>query len=172
MTRLYSYVGPPEIANSINADSERVQITSANGARKWIETSGTSALIVTFIVDADGRLWIADRQSEHVACARGEPVLSAGEMTLETDPESVDVTWATNQSTGYCPKPDSWSAVAAALDNAGIGHAGDFDLRCEFRRCSCGQINIVKNNVFECGVCSSELHRDWNLAPEKPQNTD
>jgi hypothetical protein len=166
---LYQYVGPPEIANAVNMNSHRVQIASCADVRRWIATSfpppnARNRETATFIVDENGHLWIADRRSEHVACARGGRVLSAGEITFEIVNDHVAATFVTNQSTGYCPQPESWSNVAAALDKAGIDRFDDFDARYEFRRCGCGQINIVKNGVFECSVCGAELPRDWNFA--------
>ena len=90
--------------------------------------------------------------------------MSAGEMQLETDASGdVFASYVTNQSTGYCPEVRSWTAVEQALDQAGIDHFGRFDLECEFRRCQCGQINIVKDDLYECGVCGSELPPVWNM---------
>jgi hypothetical protein len=122
-------------------------------------------LTVTFVVLGDG-LWVADRHSEHVACARGGPVLSAGEMTLELDRRrgSVEVVYVTNQSTGFCPEPESWGAVAAALDAAGIGHPGGFGAEMVFRRCPrCGATNIVKEGWFVCAMCGAALPAAWNF---------
>lgn len=159
--KLYKYVGPPEIAKSVNLSSSRTEVTCGGDVMRL--TSGRS-LTFTFIIDSQRTLWIADRQSEHVACARGGPVLSAGEITFEVSDGKAIATYITNQSTGYCPEPVSWSAVASALDRAGIEHYGRFDLACEFRRCDCGQINIVKDGVFECAVCGGELCKLWNFA--------
>ncbi len=164
MNRPYLYVGPPEIAAAADRNSARVKVTSA-GDLRYLSDDPTNMVTVTFVVDTDGDLWIADRRSEHGACARGGPVLSAGEMTFQIDSDDVDAAHVTNQSTGYCPEPESWAAVATALEDAGISHGNDFDMRCEFRRCVCGQINIVKNGVYECGVCEAELPFDWNLGP-------
>ena len=173
MSRLYRYVGPPEIAAAVSNCTARVRVLCADDVRQWYRSASPSvsprgdamdSTTATFIVDENGDLWIADRRSEHVACARGRPVLSAGEMTLEIGREDVEVSYVTNQSTGYCPEPKSWKAVASALDNAGIERPSDFTAGCEFRRCGCGQINIVKNGVYECGVCESELPSEWNLA--------
>ena len=36
---------------------------------------------ITFVIGVDGVLRVADRRSEHVACAGGGDVLSAGELT-------------------------------------------------------------------------------------------
>src|SRR5207245_3026844 len=118
----------------------------------------------TFIIDETGGLLIADRRSEHVACAGGRPVRSAGEMTFTVKTSGVSVAWVTNQSTGYCPEPDSWPAVEAALARAGIAAPDGFSQEFVFRRCPrCGSINIIKSGVFDCGVCSTPLPEEWNL---------
>ncbi len=68
-------------------------------------------------------------------------------------------------STGYCPEPESWPAVAAALDKAGIRHPNKFTRAFLFRRCeNCKQTNIVKEDNFTCAVCGTELNKEWNLA--------
>lgn len=69
-----------------------------------------------------------------------------------------------NQSTGYCPDPDSWSAVGAALDRAGVPHAGEFTEPVIFRRCpACGGRNLVKDDDFVCAVCGGDLPARWNF---------
>jgi hypothetical protein len=124
-------------------------------------------VIATFVVDASGELRIADRHSEHVACAGGQPVLSAGEITFEITADSVRVVGVSNQSTGYCPEPVSWPAVEWALQRAGLEAPTRFTLVCVFRRClRCDTINLVKEGVFECCVCGTELSREYNLQPE------
>lgn len=123
-----------------------------------------SSVIATFIIDVNGRLWIADRHSEHVQCARGQSVLSAGEMTFAVEKQEVEVVAVTNQSTGYCPEPDSWAAVSAALDRIALARLAGFTVAFIFRRCdACGTKNIVKDDWFECGVCLSPLSREWNF---------
>jgi hypothetical protein len=85
-------------------------------------------------------------------------------MTINVRPAEVRVTWVTNQSTGYCPEPDSWPAVQAALARAGIAAPEGFSQEFLFRRCPrCGSINIIKNGIFECGVCATLLPEEWNL---------
>ena len=70
-----------------------------------------------------------------------------------------------NQSTGYCPDPDSWPAVAVALDRIGLAHLGDFTHKVVFRRCpACGQLNIVRDGNFACAVCDSALPEYWNIS--------
>ena len=97
----------------------------------WKEDARSA--VATFVIDADGRRWIADRHSEHVQCARGGDVLSAGEMTFSLKGGAVAVVGVSNQSTGYRPEPESWPAVAAALDQAGLAHPGGFTAPFEFR---------------------------------------
>ena len=172
MSKLYPYVGPAHLAKHAASDSPRFRMASGAEVAEWMEkqreTASEGTLTVTFVVLADG-LWVADRHSEHVACARGAAVYSAGEMTFALDRRgrgrpSVEVVHVTNQSTGYCPEPESWPAVAAALDAAGIAHPGGFTAEMVFRRCpKCGSTNIVKDDWFECPVCGAELPRTWNF---------
>lgn len=76
------------------------------------------------------------------------------------------VTQISNQSTGYCPEPTSWATVAPALDRAGLPVPDDFTDVFGFRRCpDCGQINIVKDDHYACGVCGSRLPARWNIQP-------
>lgn len=168
MSKLYPYVGPSHLAQLANANSPRLHVLDNASLSKWVvnqpEGDSGDTLTVTFVVLPDG-LWVSDRHSEHVACARGAPVHSAGEMTFAVDRRrsSVEVVYITNQSTGYCPEPKSWAAVASALDAAGITHPGGFTAELIFRRCpTCGQINIVKDGWFECAVCGTGLPPEWN----------
>jgi hypothetical protein len=83
-------------------------------------------------------------------------------MFFAIDGGRVGVVEASNQSTGYCPEPESWTAVAAALDRIGVPHPGGFTLEIMFRRCpKCGERNMVKDGWFACGA---ELPKEWNLA--------
>jgi hypothetical protein len=119
---------------------------------------------VTFVVDDQGVLRVGDRHSEHVACAGGAPVLAAGEMTFRLAGRSISAVGVTNQSTGYCPEPESWAAVAEALNKAGIAGPAAYTTAFIFRRCEhCGQINLVKDAVFDCAVCGSALPAHWNV---------
>ena len=163
----YHYVGTSEILAALPEESSRVCIRSAGDVLVWIheteqpqEADGT--VISTFIIDTAGQLWINDRRSEHVLCAAGGNVLSAGEITF--DATSATVTAITNQSTGYCPEPASWSAVQKALNHAAILHPGDFTTSYIFRKCaSCGTKNIIKDDWFYCGVCDAKLPETWNF---------
>jgi len=165
---LYSYVGPNELKAFPSELTERCQVICWADVAEWmsktIPAQRKGSVVATFVVDSDGLLWIADRHSEHVACARGADVISAGEMTFEIDGGRVIVTDVTNQSTGYCPEPESWPVVAAALDKAGITHPDGFTRAFLFRLCkSCGQTNIVKEGNFTCAVCGNGLKQEWNF---------
>ena len=123
-------------------------------------------VIATFVIDDAGTLLIADRRSEHVACSGGRPVHSAGEMTFELAAPTVRVIGASNQSTGYCPEPESWPAVAAALTATGLAGPTGFHSPCVFRQCvACGYHTLVKDMAFECGVCGRELPAEYNCQP-------
>ena len=168
MPRLYQYVGPKGIAARVRTAPAGFPVNTAGDVLSWIHQTqprrGTRSITVTFVVDESGVLRIADRRSEHVACAGGRPVQSAGEITFSVSRGKVGVEWVTNQSTGYCPEPDSWPAVKEALDRAGIETPSGFSQEFQFRRCiRCGSINVVKDGSFVCGVCSAPLPLEWNL---------
>jgi hypothetical protein len=118
----------------------------------------------TFVVVLDGGLRLAPRRSEHVALAGGRDVLAAGEMTFVPAGSGWRVVEVINQSTGYCPDPDSWPAVGRALDRVGVRHPDDFTDKVIFRRCpACGERNIVRDNDFTCALCNSALPAQWNF---------
>lgn len=173
MARLYFYVGPEQIRARAIGAFPGTKIGSARDLENWLGSTGQrpnpeGLYVVTFVVDEQGRLRIADRGSEHVACAGGGPVLSAGEMFFRRSSDGAAVEEVSNQSTGYCPEPDSWPAVALALDRIGIPHPGRFTQEIVFRRCSsCGQRNIVKDGWFACGVCGAVLPEKWNFGDIK-----
>jgi hypothetical protein len=172
MRSTYRYVSPKKIAGRAPPVPAGVRVESPEDVRRWIRQTGQESgaaggVTATFVIDESGWLRIADRRSEHVACAGGRAVRSAGEVTFAVRPGSLSVTWVTNQSTGYCPEPASWPAVEAALARAAIAGPGGFSQEFVFRRCPrCGSINVVKEQVFECGVCSTPLPVEWNLDPE------
>jgi hypothetical protein len=168
--RLYLYVGPKKIADRVRTAPPGMRVTNIEDVLQWVrqtnqELDRSGCVTATCVVDEFGWLSIADRRSEHVACAGGRPVQSAGEMTFLVSGNTVSIVSATNQSTGYCPEPGSWSAIRAALERAGIEAPDGFSQAFVFRRCvRCGSINIVKDGVFECGVCSAGLPAEWNMA--------
>jgi len=163
----YEYVGPEEVRLAAQAEAAGFVVRSANDLAEWVrehQADGDAYGVgATFVVGLDGYVRVASRRSEHVACAGGAPVLSAGEMFFSTDQSPVVVA-VSNLSTGYCPEPESWGAVEAALDSAGIEHPGESTDAFAFRRCpSCGERNLVKDDYFVCAICDGELPADWNF---------
>ena len=89
---------------------------------------------------------------------------SAGEMFFLLTAAGVQVAEVSNQSTGFCPEPESWPAVAVALDRLGVPHPGRFTTEVLFRRCEqCGERNVVRDGWFVCGVCGADLPERWNF---------
>jgi hypothetical protein len=153
---------------AVRPGSEGRRIESPADLAAWLMTRGEDerAEPFTFVVDLGGTLRLAPRRSEHVACAGGASVLSAGEITFLRDQGRWTVSEVSNQSTGYCPDPDSWSAVGDALDEASLEHPGDFTDPVLFRRCpSCAERNLVKDDSFICAICGAELPVAWNFGP-------
>jgi hypothetical protein len=172
MTQLksYKYVGSSEIKLSVVNFPIGTVIRSIADLKNWIDnthdkkTISSGLVIATFVVDIYGNLRLADRQSEHVACAGGGAVLSAGELFISCDGNEFEISDATNQSTGYCPEIESWNYVETALNKIPIYHPSKFTTEFTFRRCChCSQINIIKNDVFVCSVCNSNLPDEWNF---------
>ena len=156
MARVYRYVGPEEVRRRVAGDPAGTPVRSA-GELPLDEH-------LTYVVTVDGLLRVAHRRSEHVACAGGGDVLAAGELLASRDASGIRVVDISNQSTGYCPDPDCWAAVADALDAAGIAHPSRFTAPIVFRRCeACGERNLVKDDWFECALCGAELPAAWNF---------
>jgi hypothetical protein len=168
VTRLYHYVGPAGILARATCHPAGVRIASAGDLLAWVRDTGQrpgpeGLVAATFVIDAHGDILLADRHAEHVACAGGGPVLSAGEMFLQVG-NDVEVAEVSNQSTGFCPEPGSWPAVAAALDRIGVTHPGRFTTEVVFRRCErCGERNVVKDGWFVCALCGADLPAGWNF---------
>ena len=159
MGRFYRYQGPQSIAQAVAAHPEGTPIRSVADFEQWIhhpehQTKRSGSVAATFVITQEGVLCLADRHSEHVACAGGQAVLSAGEIFFALGKERWEVSAVSNQSTGYCPEPASWSAIAAALDQIPLPHPGAFTHVFLFRRCSsCHQLNLVKDEIFLCALC-------------------
>ena len=155
--RVYSYVGPAEIP-AYGGEPQGFSVRSAEELADALDRLGSpEGCTLTFVVDAGGILLVADRHSEHVNCAGGQPVLSAGELTVARTSGGVEVTDLTNQSTGYCPEPDSWVALERAIPD-GVTRPDYWTMEFTFRRCpKCEAINIVKEGFFFCGVYDSVL---------------
>lgn len=165
---LYRFVGPRVIAKRGDGVARGTPIASPEDVLRWVTSNNEGRqsqgeAIATFVVNEAGTLLVADRHSEHVACAGNQPVRAAGEMCFVVGGASVTVTRISNQSTGYCPEPECWIGVVAALREAGLEPTEGFDPWCEFRRCpECRAINLLKHGVFECVICSAELPREYN----------
>ena len=160
---LYKYVGPPEL-RAHPMQTERFLIATAAEALQWAQSQSLGELTATFVVDEQDRLWIADRRSEHIACARSGRVQAAGELEFEINGERFEVVTATNQSTGFCPRAESWSALERALDALSLSHPFYWTTAFEFRRCDqCGQLNVVKDDWFVCSNCDADLPLEWNV---------
>lgn len=165
-SREYQYVGPNKIREAARRQSAGTRILSPVDLQAWLETTDTDrmpdgAWIATFVISIHHELVLAPRRSEHVACASGGPVLSAGEITIH---QNLIVTEITNQSTGFCPEPESWVAVETALDRVGLRHTGRFTTELVYRLCpSCYERNAVKDSWYYCALCDAELPEHWNF---------
>jgi len=76
MTRLYSYAGPADIKARVAGRPAGTSIKSIAVFLAWVrdtdQRAGSAGLVtVTFIIAANDNLLVADRHSEHVACAGG-----------------------------------------------------------------------------------------------------
>ncbi len=166
---LYYYVGPPEILEATADQAPGTPVRSKQDVSSWIDShaqrlDAEGCVTATFTVMQDHELRLADRHSEHVACAGRQPVLAAGEITFFVDGEDVEVYGISNQSTGYCPEPSCWDAVQRSLEQAALPHPNAWTASFNFRLCEhCGQRNIVKEQWFECAVCQEDLPRTWNF---------
>lgn len=159
--RRHRYVGPAEIRDRERGEPGAVMLGRAE-LDAWLRAhpEGVSEG-ATFVVDVEGALRLAPRRSEHIDCAGGGEVLAAGEIRFT---RAGGVAEVTNLSTGYCPDPDCWPAVAAALAGAGVAVPAGFNYAFVFRRCPrCGQSNLIKEEWFVCACCDAELPVVWNF---------
>lgn len=162
----YNYIGPVKLLESLSNPSPRFLISNRADLLSWAsnhlrEELADGTVPATYIIDPKEMLWIADRRSEHVICARGGSILMAGEIFIGVAKGRVWVERISNQSTGYCPAPD-YQVLQIVLDRLGINHPGQFEPACEFRQCSnCGQINLIKEDDYTCAVCGNELSSKW-----------
>ncbi len=164
----YFYVGSDEILEKVDEKYEGVKINRIEDIQKWIEASNqiitNENIIATFIINEQKQLVISDRHSEHVVCAGGKNVLSAGEITFNFEQENISVSEISNQSTGYCPKPDSWKIIRIVLNQLKIEHPKYFTRAFEFRLCeNCHTKNLIKEDIYKCAVCNSDLDLNWNF---------
>ncbi|MET7370799.1 hypothetical protein ABZS61_34040 [Streptomyces sp. NPDC005566] len=164
--RSYRYVGPVELKAAVRPGDGGRRIGSAADFDGWTVEQSAADLgePFTFVVGMDGALRLAPRRSEHVACAGGDMVLSAGEISFVHEGGRWAVSEVSNQSTGYCPDVSSWDEVALALDDAELGRPSRFTHEVVFRRCpDCQEHNIVREDDFVCVFCGSDLPAVWNV---------
>jgi hypothetical protein len=173
LVQSYRYVGSKCIAQEVPGQSEGSPIRSVADVECWIQETHQQPdpwglIVATFVIMEDGILRLADRHSEHVACAGGRAVRSAGEMGFAFGSNGWEVHEVSNQSTGYCPEPTSWPAVAEALETIHLPHPARFTQAYLFRRCpACHQLNLIKDEVFACAVCDNELPTEWNCGADE-----
>lgn len=169
--KLYKYVGPSGIRARADFDTPRHLVVDARGILAWATemaglTSKDRELTFTYVVLPVARLFLADRRSEHVACARGSAVVTAGEITFERHGSGLILAEISNLSTGYCPEPGSWPVINEALVRAGFPSIRGFTHPFEFRFCApCAQTCVIKDHAFICPACSGDLPREWNYHP-------
>ena len=192
----YKYVGPKDIVDRVAPELIGFSINTVSDIHKWIQkweesvgqNSGTGMrgmamieeeITATFVINEQGQLLVSDRHSEHVVCAGGKNVLSAGEISFsiceslkggenrsiqDTNTKLYKVSKITNQSTGYCPRPESWEYVQKALSGIGVEHPDNFTNSFDFRFCfNCENINLIKESFFECAICGNDLDLEWNF---------
>ena len=159
----YPYAGPQGIQRASTDAPAGEPIESADALAAWLERNpDAQAEGATYVVDLRGRLKVAPRRSEHVACASGEPVLTAGELTFGA---AATIARASNHSTGYCPDVDSFAALEKALRDAGLQPPRAFSPALVFRRCPrCRELNVVKGGWFVCAMCDADLPEEWNVS--------
>ena len=170
MHKCYEYVGPHDIAVLLQCASDRMTIQCPFDAIEWIHQtkqhlSRQGTFTVTFVIDPHEQLWIADRHSEHVVCAQGQAVLTAGELTFVISDQQLAIVAVTNQSTGYCPEPESWTVVTGVCERLGVAYPAYWTTAYLFRRCArCGNTNLIKDDWFVCAICDGPLSATWNYA--------
>lgn len=166
--KLYDYVGPASVRASACFDTPRHQVSDGAALNAWAQShqliNGREHCVTfTYVVLPPARLFVADRHSEHVACARGDKVLTAGEITFERTGSRWVVFETSNLSTGYCPESSSWHILNEALQAAGFAPVDGFTNPFEFRYCSqCQQTCVIKDDVYECPSCLTVLPENWN----------
>lgn len=165
----YTYVGSEEIRRSTASQPAGTPVASAGDVDVWLRANPDAITEgATYVVDLQGRLRLAPRRSEHVACAGGEEVLAAEKIHFQgTDPR-LTLAGISNQSTGYCPDTSCWAAVVLALRHAGLEPPRGFSPQIVFRRCPrCAELNLVKEAWFVCVFCDADLPAGWNVAPRR-----
>lgn len=118
--KLYPFVGPRDLLNGISNKTPGREITDLRTLQMWLTEHriGKDFVIpATFVIDRTGQLRLSDRRSEHVVCAAGESVRSAGEVFFNVLNDIPEIEEITNQSTGYCPEPESWCEIEVLFND-------------------------------------------------------
>ena len=166
--KLYDYVGPASIRASASFDTPRHAVRDSKGIVVWATerlgfTNRDRQMTFTYVVQPLAQLYLADRRSEHIACARGGAVLTAGEITFERHGSDLILIETSNLSTGFCPESTSWPSLSVALVTAGFPAIECFTQPFEFRLCvTCQQTCVIKDDTYDCPSCFGSLPRDWN----------
>ena len=168
MTRLFKYVGPPEIREAVLNHPAGTPLAKPSDLETWLEAvhhpRPATPYVATYTIGIDRLFRVADRHSEHVACAGGGPVVGAGEVGFAFEAGCLIVSDISNQSTGFCPDLDSWDQVRQTLDDIPLPHPGGFTAAFVFRLCpKCGERNLVKEDWFYCALCDADLPGRWNF---------
>lgn len=103
--RSYRYVGPVDLKAAVLPGRGGRRIGSAADFGSWVAERSAAELVEPFtvVVGTDAALRLAPRRSEHVACADGEAVLSAGEIGFTREAARSVVVDVSNHSTGVLP---------------------------------------------------------------------
>jgi len=173
----YNYIGTKEIYENVQARFKGTSIYHISDIDDWIKTTEQQSddygnIIATFVLMPDYTLRISDRHSEHVQCANRNPVLNAGEMTFAVNRQNKvqNIAQITNQSTGYCPSPTSWSKLEKALTPLNTAYPENFDPIYIFSYCvHCQCLKIIKDNYYFCTYCDNALPTDQEFQEQRKQ---
>ncbi len=117
----YSFAGREDMWEDSLQSEGRILVDRENILDSYGDVIQRTDRPQTYIIDRNGRLWIGgENLHEHVYVAKGEKVLSAGEIIFERDGKVWKVGYINNRSNGYLPDEKSFVHVFQALANAGI----------------------------------------------------
>jgi len=96
VSRLFQYIGPEHIRAHAAGRPAGKPITAPSEIERWLEGQSVARprvepLYVSFVVDADGFLRLADRHVEHVQCAGGGAVLAR--VSSPCDSKKTSSSW-------------------------------------------------------------------------------
>lgn len=167
MGRLFPYRGPSRLVPASGARPAGVVVETALQFADLAddpsqERLGDGSVAFTYVVDQSNSLRVANRRSEHVVCAGGEPVLAAGELFVTPGRKGSWVVRASNFSNGYMPSEDSFMALKLALERARLPAPKGFDPAIAYRYCGrCMEAVIAETGA--CRVCQAALALKWDL---------